>query len=126
MKTKILSILIAVMAFSSCEDFLTRPPMDTVTDTPEFWNNEDNYRTMIWAFYDIYFDGYKSGWTRSNWFAETNIADWVDDNAQKSPTPFTKVAPTSGGGWVFTYVRRYNQLIVRLNTCTLSDEAKNH
>lgn len=82
MKTKILSILIAVMAFSSCEDFLTRPPMDTVTDTPEFWNNEDNYRTMIWAFYDIYFDGYKSGWTRSNWFAETNIADWVDDNAQ--------------------------------------------
>ena len=47
MKTKILSILIAVMAFSSCEDFLTRPPMDTVTDTPEFWNNEDNYRTMI-------------------------------------------------------------------------------
>lgn len=126
MKTKILSILIAVMAFSSCEDFLTRPPMDTVTDAPEFWNNEDNYRTMIWAFYDIYFDGYKSGWTRSNWFAETNIADWVDDNAQKSPTPFTKVAPTSGGGWDFTYVRRYNQLIDRLNTCTLSDEAKNH
>lgn len=126
MKTKILSLLIAVMAFSSCEDFLTRPPMDTVTDTPEFWNNEDNYRTMMWAFYDIYFDGYKSGWTRSNWFAETNIADWVDDNAQKSPTHFTKVAPTTDGGWSFTYVRRYNQLIDRITTSTLNEEAKNH
>ena len=126
MKIRLLSILIAIMAFTSCEDFLTRPPMDTVTDTPEFWNNEDNYRTMMWAFYDIYFDGYKSGWTRSNWFAETNIADWVDDNAQKSPTHFTKVAPSTGGGWSFTYVRRYNQLIDRLNTSTLSEEAKNH
>ena len=126
MKIRLLSILIAIMAFTSCEDFLTRPPMDTVTDTPDFWNNEDNYRTMMWAFYDIYFDGYKSGWTRSNWFAETNIADWVDDNAQKSPTHFTKVAPSTGGGWDFTYVRRYNQLIDRLNTSTLSEEAKNH
>lgn len=126
MKIRLLSIFMAVMAFTSCEDFLTRPPMDTVTDTPDFWNNEDNYRTMMWAFYDIYFDGYKSGWTRSNWFAETNIADWVDDNAQKSPTHFTKVAPSTGGGWDFTYVRRYNQLIDRLNTSTLSEEAKNH
>lgn len=126
MKTKILSLLLAAMAFVSCEDFLTRPPMDTVTDTPEFWNNEENYRTMMWAFYDIYFDGYKSGWTRTNWFAETNVADWVDDNAQKSPTSFTKVAPTSGGGWSFTYVRRYNQLIDCVSNSTLPDEAKNH
>ena len=126
MKIRLLSILIAVMAFTSCEDFLTRPPMDTVTDTPEFWNNEDNYRTMMWAFYDIYFDGYKTGWTRSNWFAETNIADWVDDNAQKSPTHFTKVAPSTGGGWSFTYVRRYNQLIDRITNSTLGEEAKNH
>lgn len=126
MKIRLLSILIAIMAFTSCEDFLTRPPMDTVTDTPDFWNNEDNYRTMMWAFYDIYFDGYKSGWTRSNWFAETNIADWVDDNAQKSPTHFTKVAPSTDGGWDFTYVRRYNQLIDRATTSTLNEEAKNH
>lgn len=126
MKIRLLSIFMAVMAFTSCEDFLTRPPMDTVTDTPDFWNNEDNYRTMMWAFYDIYFDGYKSGWTRSNWFAETNIADWVDDNAQKSPTHFTKVAPSTDGGWDFTYVRRYNQLIDRVTTSTLNEEAKNH
>lgn len=127
MKVKIFSILFAAMALTtSCEDYLTRPPMDTVTDTPDFWDNEENYRTMMWAFYDIYFDGYKSSWTRTNWFAETDIADWVDDNAQKSPTTFTKVAPESGGGWSFTYVRRYNQLIDRAMNSNLPEEAKNH
>ncbi|MBE6287045.1 MAG: RagB/SusD family nutrient uptake outer membrane protein [Mediterranea massiliensis] len=125
MKNKILTVLLAALTFTSCDDFLTRPPMDTVTDTPEFWNNEANYRTMFWAFYDVYFDGYKSGWTRSNWFTETNIADWNDDNAQKSPRLFTKQAPTSGG-WSYTYVRRYNQLINRAANSALPGEAKKH
>ena len=43
MKVKILSLLFAGMALTtSCEDFLDRPPMDTITDTPDFWENEEN------------------------------------------------------------------------------------
>lgn len=127
MKVKILSLLFAGMALTtSCEDFLDRPPMDTITDTPDFWENEENYRTMMWAFYDIYFDGYKSSWTRTNWFAETEVADWVDDNAQKSPTHFIKSVPSTDGDWSFTYVRRYNQLIDRASNSNLPEEAKNH
>lgn len=127
MKVKILSLLFAGMALTtSCEDFLDRPPMDTITDTPDFWENEENYRTMMWAFYDIYFDGYKSSWTRTNWFAETEVADWVDDNAQKSPTHFIKSVPSTDGDWSFTYVRRYNQLIDRATNSNLPEEAKNH
>lgn len=127
MKVKILSLLFAGMALTtSCEDFLDRPPMDTITDTPDFWENEENYRTMMWAFYDIYFDGYKSSWTRTNWFAETEVADWVDDNAQKSPTHFIKSVPSTDGDWSFTYVRRYNQLIDRAANSNLPEEAKNH
>lgn len=127
MKVKILSLLFAGMALTtSCDDYLDRPPMDTITDTPDFWENEENYRTMMWAFYDVYFDGYKSSWTRTNWFAETDVADWVDDNAQKSPTHFTKSVPSTDSDWSFTYVRRYNQLIDRATNSNLATEAKNH
>lgn len=125
MKNKILTVLLAALTFTSCDDFLTRPPMDTVTDTPEFWNNEANYRTMFWAFYDVYFVGYNSGWSRSTWFSETDVADWNDDNAQKSPTHFTKQAPATGG-WSYTYIRRYNQLINRAQNSSLPEEAKKH
>jgi hypothetical protein len=100
--------------------------MDTITDTPDFWESEENYRTMMWAFYDIYFDGYKSSWTRTDWFAETSVADWVDDNAQRSPTHFTKSVPGTDSGWSFTYIRRYNQLIDRAANSNLAEEAKNH
>ena len=127
MKVKILGLMFAGMALTtSCEDYLTRPPMDTITDTPDFWESEENYRTMMWAFYDIYFDGYKSSWTRTDWFAETNVADWVDDNAQRSPTHFTKSVPGTDSGWSFTYIRRYNQLIDRAANSNLAEEAKNH
>ena len=86
MKSKIFSLLIIILTLSSCDDFLTRDPMDTVTDTPTFWNSEDNIRTSLYAFYDVYFEGYRTGWERSDWYSETNVADWTDDNAQKSAT----------------------------------------
>jgi hypothetical protein len=80
----------------------------------------------MWAFYDMYLDGCKSSWTRTDWFAETSVADWVDDNAQRSPTHFTKSVPGTDSGWSFTYIRRYNQLIDRAANSNLAEEAKNH
>lgn len=139
MRTKIYSLLLAAMSLaslSSCESFLTRDPMDTTTDIPGFWNNEENIRTSIYAFYDIYFEGYRSGWNRADWYSETNVADWTDDNAQEAATFFTKVAPTSETDntktkidertWTFSYVRQFNTLIDRIGKSTMNEEAKNH
>ena len=126
MKRKIFGLLLLAMSLSSCEDYLTRMPMDTVTDSPAFWNNENNLRTVSFGLYDEYFEGYRTGWSRADWFAETNVADWVDDNAQRAATYFTKVAPTSGGGWSFALLRRINIMIARIPETTLPDEAKNH
>ena len=120
-------LLATAVSFSSCDDFLTRDPQDTVTDVPSFWNNEENLRTSFLDYYTYFFPGYRSTWERADNFAETNVADWTDDNAQEVATLFTKVAPTSdAGNWNFKKVRNMNLLLSRIQSSTLGEEAKNH
>ena len=120
-------LLATAVSFSSCDDFLTRDPQDTVTDVPSFWNNEENLRTSFLDYYTYFFPGYRSGWNRADNFAETNVADWTDDNAQEVATLFTKVAPTSdAGNWNFKKVRNMNLLLSRIQSSSLGEEAKNH
>lgn len=120
-------LLATAVSFSSCDDFLTRDPQDTVTDVPSFWNNEENLRTSFLDYYTYFFPGYRSSWERADNFAETNVADWTDDNAQEVATLFTKVAPTTdAGNWNFKKVRNMNLLLSRIQSSTLGEEAKNH
>lgn len=120
-------LLATAVSFSSCDDFLTRDPQDTVTDVPSFWNNEENLRTSFLDYYTYFFPGYCSSWERADNFAETNVADWTDDNAQEVATLFTKVAPTSdAGNWNFKKIRNMNLLLSRIQSSTLGEEAKNH
>lgn len=124
---KIFSLFILSLLMFSCDDFLTRDTLDEITDTPEFWNNENNIRTYTIGLYDQFFEGYRTGWSRADWFAETNVADWNDDNAQKAATMFTKIAPaTDDTNWKFDNVRRINVLIDRVQNSKLEAETKNH
>lgn len=120
-------LLATAVSFSSCDDFLTRDPQDTVTDVPSFWNNEENLRTSFLDYYTYFFPGYRSTWERADNFAETNVADWTDDNAQEVATLFTKVAPTTDAdNWNFKKIRNMNLLLSRIQSSTLGEEAKNH
>lgn len=120
-------LLATAVSFSSCDDFLTRDPQDTVTDVPSFWNNEENLRTSFLDYYTYFFPGYRSSWERADNFAETNVADWTDDNAQEVATLFTKVAPTSDAyNWNFKKIRNMNLLLSRIQSSSLGEEAKNH
>ena len=120
-------LLATAVSFSSCDDFLTRDPQDTVTDVPSFWNNEENLRTSFLDYYTYFFPGYRSGWNRADNFAETNVADWTDDNAQEVATLFTKVAPTTDAdNWDFEKIRNMNRLLSRIQSSSLGEEAKNH
>lgn len=120
-------LLATAVSFSSCDDFLTRDPQDTVTDIPSFWNNEENLRTSFLDYYTYFFPGYRTSWQRADNFAETNVADWTDDNAQEEATLFTKVAPTSDAdNWNFEKIRNMNLLLSRIQSSSLNDEAKNH
>ncbi|MDY3851853.1 MAG: RagB/SusD family nutrient uptake outer membrane protein [Prevotella sp.] len=128
MNKKILGILLTSLTLVSCNDFLTREPLDTITDKAEFWSNESNIRTSVLDLYTTYFPGYRSGWNRADWYSETNIADWTDDNAQTTATFFTKVAPSaaSSSSWNFDDLRTINLQIRRISNAALPDEVKNH
>jgi starch-binding outer membrane protein, SusD/RagB family len=116
-------ILFAACFLSSCKkEFLERLPLDTLTDQ-SYWTGESNVRTFAWGFYPLYFDGYGSGYTWGKFFSGQSLND---DFAPSTPTAFTKVVPTSGGGWTFLYVRKANIFIDRVQTVPMSDEAKNH
>ncbi|MDD4697632.1 MAG: RagB/SusD family nutrient uptake outer membrane protein [Fermentimonas sp.] len=126
-KINILIVFIITLLMVGCEDFLTRDPLDKITDTPQFWNNEENIRTYTVGLYDQYFEGWRSSWSRTDWFSETNIADWNDNNAQNAATFFTKVTPaTDATNWRFVNLRRVNILIDRASNSDMPDEAKNH
>lgn len=136
MKSKyIIGLVLVASTLSSCGDFLTRDPEDTVTDVPSFWDNESNIRTSVIDLYGDYFVGYNTSWNRSDFFAETNVADWNDDNAQQVATMFTKVAPSTADGidatdptspWDFTNVTTINKLIAHVKASNLDSEAKKH
>lgn len=124
MKIKIISFLLAAVVFSTgCKkDFLERFPKDQLVDET-YWTNETNVRTFAWGFYPAYFSGYGSGFTWGKFFSGQSLND---DFAPSSPTPFTRVVPTSGGGWTFSWVRKANIMIDRVENSTLPDEAKKH
>ena len=126
MKTKIFSLLAFALITVSCSDYLERPPKDEVENSPEFYNSENNVEATVNGWYDIYFAGYGNGWTRSNFFDGTNVADWSDDLAQQTATFFTNSAPATSSDWNFENVRRINLVYEGVTASTLPEEAKNH
>ena len=124
MKIKIiLYSLLAIAVASGCKkDYLQRYPLDQLADD-SYWSSETNVRTFAYGFYPAYFSGYGSGFTWGKFFSGQSLND---DFAPSAPTQFTKVAPASGGGWTFAWVRKANIFLNRIQRVPMSDEAKNH
>lgn len=124
MTTKLYSLLFVILILSAgCKkDFLQRFPQDALVDE-NYWTNENNVRTFAWGFYPAYFDGYGSGYTWGKFFSGQSLND---DFAPSSPTAFTKVVPSSGGGWSFSWVRKANIFIDRVQQVPMGDEAIKH
>lgn len=114
----ILSLLILVV--SSCEDFLEKPPLNTMTDD-DYWVSEENVRIYTYGLYPTYFVGYGVKDTWGIFFTGTS-----DDQCPSSVSKFNDVIPDSGGGWSFTNLRKINILANRVLRVPMSDQAKNH
>ena len=56
----------ALMALTSCNDFLDKAPLDAFTNTPAYWSNTSNLDNQCNTFYNNY-SGYGNG-SGSGWY----------------------------------------------------------
>lgn len=113
---------ISLLVWGCDKDFLEVPPQDALTDET-FWTSEANIETFAYGFYPAYFSGYGSGYAWGKFF--TGEA-FNDDFAGTSPPTFTTQVPTSGGGWTFSWVRKANIFIDRVENSPIEEDAKAH
>ena len=97
----------ALMALTSCNDFLDKAPLDAFTNTPAYWSNTS------------YGNGSGGGW----FYFKTLSDDQVD--YQSTVWTYTSVVATSTN-WSdpFTEIRRANYIIEGLQTSSLDDAVK--
>lgn len=118
---KLYIFFIAVLAgLSSCEDYLDRKNLDQFDDA-NFWTSEGNMRLYAQGAYTRYFYGYGSGFSYGDYFV---FGPWADEYS--SSASWTENTATSGNGWSFSWVRRANIMIDRVEDMPVSAEAKDH
>lgn len=142
----IIIISLIAFAFSSCDDFIDRNPLDSFVDNEEYWTNEQKVRLYANQMYGHFFAGYGSGFN-SNYAAYLGYL-FSDDIVQNgTQTNFELSVPSARGTtsssstenvwltnytgptWNFAFIRTTNIMLERLNTHLkgkLSDEAFNH
>lgn len=120
---KYLTLSICLLLLNACEEnFLDTPPEDQLTDET-FWTDESSVKTFAYGFYTAYFTGYGSGWTWGHYFSGESFND---DFGPTSPDRFVQQVPTSGGGWDFSWVRKANIFINRVQDVDMGEEAIDH
>lgn len=125
MKTKIIGIIAFLLLASGCKkDFLTRLPQDEFTDET-YWTSEDKVRTFAYGFYTAYFPGYAAGFDLG-WGGFFSGQALNDDFAPTSPSSFVSIVPPNDGGWAFSWIRKANIMIDRIQGVPMDEEAKNN
>src|SRR5699024_9781783 len=90
-------LLFFTLSMAGCGDsFLTRPPMDDLTDKT-YWTSEANVETFAWGFYEEYFGGYGQGYGLGKFYGSLGIKIPLNDNyAPSTPPEFQQEVPSSG------------------------------
>ncbi|WP_298711906.1 RagB/SusD family nutrient uptake outer membrane protein [Chitinophaga sp.] len=125
MKIKILTLVLAAIMVGGCgKDFLTRMPLDQLTDET-YWSSEENVRAFAYRFYPVFFTGYGSGFSYGPY---TYLGQGLnDDFSPETPGQFAKQIPTTSSNWSFVRVRDANLMLARVDKMEmLQPEAKNH
>lgn len=112
----------ALMALTSCNDFLDKAPLDAFTNTPAYWSNTSNLDNQCNTFYNNY-SGYGNG-SGGGWFYFKTLSDDQVDYQSTVWTYTSVVATSTNWSDPFTEIRRANYIIEGLKTSSLDEAVK--
>jgi starch-binding outer membrane protein, SusD/RagB family len=114
--------LLLLLAATSCKKYVDVSNPDALTD-PDYWRNETSVRTYNWEFYNM-FPGFGNG---SGTNGDFYFTTFTDDQCPVNPPQYQITTPTTNADWSFTYVRKANIMLERIDgIASMNDEAKNH
>ncbi|WP_205510947.1 RagB/SusD family nutrient uptake outer membrane protein [Longitalea arenae] len=113
--------LLMLLAGASCSKYIDKDNPDTLTD-PEFWKDENSVRAYNWEFYNL-FPGFGNGSSTNGDFYFTTF---TDDQLPSGFSQYQQTTPATNGDWTFTYIRKANVMLERIDVVAMSDDAKNH
>ena len=134
MKKTILITLsvVAALVFTGCNsDFLDRSSKVTMTDNADYWTKATNVRLFVDGAYNQYFTGYNSGWSGTKaptCFNRNECSDDISTGSAQYDILLTNpndnwyrsegirfLVRRGGTGWDFSWIRKWNTLIERLD-----------
>ncbi len=142
-KSLIILSALLTLAVTGCAEFLDRPTKTALTDDT-YWKNPENIRLFVNGGYTNYFTGYNSGWSATKATGIYGSAEYSDDATNSAAqADILNAVPTDnwyrsegirflarrgGTGWDFSWIRKWNLLIDRLekNKDSYTTEEYNH
>lgn len=120
-----LLIGITIMLSASCDDYLTKDPLDSFSND-NFWTNEANVRSYAQEFYLNFFAGYGTDFTVFGGFFTGD--SYNDDIAYPSPKQFPRTTDEAytSNTWDFTLIRKANVMIENVPEMDLDNADKAH
>jgi len=112
--------LLLLLMMAGCSKFIDKGLPDQFDDN-DFWTSEDKVRTYSWGFYDM-FTGYGNG----SGFGDFYFTSFTDDQAAPTFANYAVSAPASSNEWSWTYIRKANVMLERIDRVSMSDAAKDH
>ncbi len=113
-------LTLGLMVTGSCSDDYFNRGSQIKFDDSNYWTSEGNVKIFCWEFYNR-FVGYSTG-TDGDFYFTT----FTDDQAANGMNIFATTAPSSSGNWTFSYIRKTNLLLARVDQVPMSEDAKNH
>lgn len=132
MKNIKLYTLLSLLFLISCDDdFLVKNPIESQTEASAFITY-DNFKTFSWSLYSAFSDGANyiqglstdfGGYEGDHMAGHLGIRNTTDGNRYRTQTA---IAPSSGGGWNFSFIRKVNLMLANIDNSEMNDAEKNH